>query len=165
MVLELPANAPKTTNEAFAYVGELSKGATIDDLKILALVEAIGEELYNDLAGRAENPQVQELLRANGREEMVHAQRVSKALEILTGKSFPIPPLSEIPFFTPLSRMPITAEALGALAAAELAGADLYAGVASSFDNPEAVALFQQNGKEEIQHGHRLQRAAELLAQ
>lgn len=35
--------------------------------------------------------------------------------------------------------------------------------VASTSDNPEAVALFKLNGKEEVQHGHRVQRAMEFL--
>ncbi|RYD84503.1 MAG: hypothetical protein EOP61_40030, partial [Sphingomonadales bacterium] len=46
-----PANMPTTTSEAFARIGALKDGgATIDDLKVLALVESIGKALYDDLA-------------------------------------------------------------------------------------------------------------------
>ena len=165
MAWQLPEGAPKTTSEAFAYIGGLSKGATLDDVRILAMVEAIGKELYDELASRTENPEAAELLRQNGREELLHAHRCAQAVEILSGTPFPIPPLSEIPFFTPLSPMPVTKAAMAGLAEAELAGGDLYAGIAASFDNPEAKALFAQNGREELEHGQRLQRVAELLAE
>lgn len=163
MSWDLPKTAPKTTGEAFAYVGKLANGATIDDLKILALVEALGLALYEDMASQTDNPGVQALLRANGREEMAHAHRVAKALEILTGKAYPIPAIADNPLYTSLPPMPVTAETLGKLAQAELAGQDLYAGIAGSFDNADVIALMQQNGREEVQHGHRLLEAVALL--
>lgn len=52
MLIELPADAPKTTAEAFAWLGKLANGATVDDLKILALIEAIGLKLYEEIASR-----------------------------------------------------------------------------------------------------------------
>lgn len=163
MTIQLPENAPRNTREAFAYIDKLKNGATIDDLKILALVEAIGLELYEDLATRTSNPEVQRLLRENGREEMVHAQRLSQAIELLTGTPFPIPPLADNPLYTPLDPMLVTPETLAGLAEAEFAGDDLYAGVARNFDNPAVLALFRQSGKEELEHGKRLQQAAALL--
>ena len=165
MVIELPANAPRNTRDAFTYIDKLRNGATIDDLKILALVEAIGQELYEDLATRARNPEVQRLLRENGREEMVHAHRLSQAIELLTGTPFPIPPLAENPLYTPLDPMPVTREALAGLAEAEFAGDALYAGVAKYFDQAEVLALFRQSGEEELEHGRRLQQAAALLCE
>jgi len=165
MNLDLPADAPKTTNEAFAYLGKLMNGATIDDLKILALVEAVGQKLYEDIASRAEHPEVKKLLLANGREELGHAHRVSKAIEILTGKPFPIPEIDANPLYTGITPMPITKAAFEGLVKAEFNGGNLYDGVASSFDNPEVVALLKQNGKEEVQHGHRVQQAIEFLTE
>lgn len=164
MILALPDNAPKTTPEAFEYINGIGTDASIDDLKILCLVEAIGEELYAGMARGTDNAKVSELLMANGREEMLHAQRVSSAIEIMTGEPFPIPALADNPIYTPLPEMPVTAEALGKLAEAEYAGNDLYARIAASFDNAEARALFDQNGREEIGHANRLAQAAELLA-
>lgn len=160
---QLPPHAPKNTMEAFAYVSGLSKGADLDDLRILALTEALGKALYDDLADRAENPEVQKLLRANGDDELSHAYRAAKALEILTGEPFVIPPIEENPIYSPIAPMPLTKAALGSLAEAELAGEDLYAGIAASFDNAEVKALFAQSGREEVEHGHRLMRVAELL--
>ena len=164
MNVRLPANAPKTTEEAFARVRELHKGATLDDLPILALAEAIGLKLYENLADGVENPEVKKLLLQNGREELAHAHRVSKAIEILTGEPFPIPPIEENPFYSPLPKAPVTKASLAKLAAAEFAGEDMYAAIAKSFDNAEAEALFRQNGREEVGHGARLEKAAALMA-
>ena len=144
-------------------MGGLSKGATLDDLKILALTEALGKELYFELADRAEDPRVKEMLRANGRDPYTHAERACWALKILTGETYVLPSISENPLYSPIAPMPLTKAALGALAEAELAGEDLYAGVAGSFDNAEVKALFALSGREEIEHGHRLKQVAELL--
>ena len=163
MTIQLPANAPTNTQEAFEYVSNFGSTVSIDDLKILALAEAIGLELYVGMAEGTDNAEVRKLLLENGREELAHAHRVSKAIEILTGEPFPIPPIEENPIYTQLPVMPLTREALEKLAQAEFSGEKLYDIVAASFDNAEAKALFAQNGKEEIGHGHRLSRAAELL--
>lgn len=164
MALDLPANAPKTTGEAFAFIRTLINGATVDDLKILALVEAVGLKLYEDIASRAEHPEVKELLMANGREELAHAHRVSKAIEILTGKPFPIPEIDDNPIFTGITPTPVTKAAFAGLVKAEFSGGDLYDGIAASFDNPEVIALLKQNGREEVKHGHRMQQAEALLS-
>src|SRR3546814_6948630 len=102
MSWKLPPDAPKNTSEAFAYVNNLRNGATLDDLKILALTEALGKNLYDDLASGADDPKVKDLLLKNGREELAHAHRVSKAIEILSGEPFPIPPIAGNPLFTPI---------------------------------------------------------------
>jgi len=104
-------------------------------------------------------------LLANGREELAHAHRVSKAIEILTGKPFPIPAIDQNPIYTGITPMPITKAAFAGLVKAEISGGNLYDGVASSFDNPEVVALFKQNGQEEIGHGRRIQQAIEFLTE
>lgn len=163
MDIRLPANAPKTTAEAFAHVGGLGKGATTDDLKILALTEALGKELYDDLATRTDIPEVKDILLGNGREELRHAYRVSEAIQILTGEPFPIPPIDENPIFTPLDPMPVTRASLASLAEGEFGGKAMYEGLASSFDDPRAIALFRLNGDEEASHGDRLLKAAELM--
>jgi rubrerythrin len=163
MSYQLPAGAPKTTGEAFAYIGRLKDGATVEDLPILALAEALGKALYDDLASRADHPEVKKLLLENGREELAHAHRVSKAFTVLTGEHFAIPPIEDNPLYTALDPMPITKAALTALAEGEFGGEALYAGIAASFDNPEALALFRLNGKEELDHGARLMKAVALL--
>lgn len=165
MSLDLPAEAPKTTNEAFAFIGRMGGDArtTVDDLKILALTEALGKELYACMAEGVDDVRIKDLLLANGREELAHAHRVAKAIEVLSGKPFPIPAISDNPLYTPLDPMPVTKDTLGKLAEGEFAGEGLYARIAESFDDPEALALFRLNGKEELAHGRRLMEAAELL--
>ncbi len=165
MALDLPVTAPKTTGEAFGYIGKLGKGATVDDLKILALVEAIGEKLYEDMANRAAQPEVKKLLLSNGREELGHAHRVSKVIEILTGKPFPIPRIEDNPLFTGISPFPVTKAAFDGLVRSENSGGDLYDNIASGFDNPEVVALLKLNGKEEVNHGQRVKQAMEFLTE
>src|SRR4029077_19269951 len=130
MTWNLPENAPKSTGEAFAYLDKMRNGTTVDDLKILALAEVIGKVLYDELAERVDQPEIKELFRHNGREELAHAYRVGKAIEKLTGEPFPIPTLEEHPFYTPIDPMPLTREALQGLAEAERAGMEMYADIA-----------------------------------
>lgn len=163
MIIDLPANAPRTSAEAFAFVGTLGNGATIDDLKILALTEALGQQLYEDLAAGTDLPDVQAILRQNGREELRHAHRLSQAIEILSGEPFAIPPIEQNPIFTPMGPMPVTRASLTKLAQGEFGGQALYEAIASSFDDPRAIALLHQNGKEEVGHGEQLLKAASLL--
>lgn len=165
MGYELPADGPKTSGEAFAFINRLKNGATAEDLPVLALVEAIGKALYDEMASRADHPEVKKLLLANGREELAHAHRVGKAFTILTGEPFDIPPVDQIPFYTPMEPMPITKASLSKLAEGEFGGGDLYDGIAASFDNPEAIALFRQNGKEELEHGDRMMKALAFLSE
>ena len=163
MSAQLGPGAPTNSGEAFAYLQRLKDGATVDDLKVLALTEAIGLELYEDMARKTDNPEVQALLRRAGREELGHAHRVSKAIEILTGEPFPIPAIEDHPFYTPMDSGPITKETLLGIAQGEFAGEEMYKGVASRFSDPEVIKLFALNGKEERQHGERLQQIVELL--
>lgn len=148
------SDMPTTTGEAFARIGAFKDGGvTIDDLKLLALAEAIGKALYDDMATRAPNAEVKALLERHGDEELRHGHRLSEAIEILTGEPFPIPPVEQIPFYTPLDPLPVTREALRGLAQGEFGGKELYNGVASSFTDPQAIALFNLNGDEEAEHG------------
>lgn len=163
MAWQLPPHAPRSTGEAFAYVNGLKNGATVDDLKIMALVEAMGQQLYVDLAGGASDPEVKRLLLQNGREELGHAHRLVKVIRILTGEDFPLPPIEQNPVYTPLGDVPLTRQFLANVMAAEFDGENLYAGIASSFDNLEVKALLAQSGREEVEHGRRVEQAMALL--
>jgi len=57
----LPHNAPANLYEAFAYIGSV-RHATIDDLKLMLLLEAAGKEMYDDLAADAADPEIRSLL-------------------------------------------------------------------------------------------------------
>jgi hypothetical protein len=160
----LPDGAPATLGAAFALINKATH-PTLDVLKVMVLVEAAGKTLYEDIAEQVSNVAVQALLRHNGREELAHAHRVSRAIGVLTGTDYPIPAPEENPYLaTPAPAPVVTTEMLAALAVAEFNGDALYETWARNTANPEVAALLRQNGREETQHGARLQQAAELLA-
>ena len=103
--------------EAFQHIAKLNK-PSVDDLKIMVLLEAAGLRLYQDLAAGIDRKDVRALLLHNGREELAHAHRVAKAIGKLTGIDYPVPEPEDNPYLTgcqPQSK-PVTVEALKALA-------------------------------------------------
>ncbi len=163
MMMQLPEGAPPTLGEAFAHIGAVTH-PTILDMKVMVLVEAAGLGLYEATAKGTDNPEVQALLLHNGREELAHAHRVSKAIKAMTGEEFLPPPPEGNPYLAvPFPQGPVTAEGLKKTAEAEFGGDALYAGWADNIGHEEAAALFRLNGKEESDHGNRLLQAAALL--
>jgi rubrerythrin len=161
---ELPEGAPATLNEAFAKIAVLPS-PSVEDLKVMVLVEAAGKRLYDDLATNVESEGVKALLHRNGREELAHAHRMSRAIGKLTGADYPVPEPEENPYITTEAPPPRAVDRafLAGLATAEFGGEDLYERWASNCDNAEVAALMRQNGREEREHGNRLHEAAELL--
>lgn len=160
---ELPEGAPNTLFEAFAHIAQLDK-PSVDDLKVMVLIEAAGQELYEDMAAGVDNEEVRALFRRSGREELAHAHRVSKAIGEITGAEYTVPEASENPYLaTPIPPKQVTREMVSGLIEAEYGGEDLYERWASNCDNEKAAALFRQNGKEESQHGDRLKTVLDLL--
>lgn len=163
MPAELPANAPSSIGDAFARINGVEK-PSVDELKIMVLLEAAGQELYRRTAEGADNPEVVALLEHNGREEMAHAHRVAKAIHAISGETYPPPEATDNPYLAgSLPSSPVTAEGLRGLAQGEFAGESLYEKWAANIGNEEAARLFRQNGKEEVEHGQRLIQAAALL--
>ncbi len=163
MPVSIPEGSPQTLGAAFGHIYTIDK-PTIDDLKVMVLVEAAGQTLYAETAKGTDHPGVKDLLNHNGREEMAHAHRVSKAIKALTGEDFPPPAAEDNPYLEgPIPSTPVTPEGLEKTAEAEFGGEALYAKWADSIGNDEAAALFRQNGKEESDHGNRLMDAAALL--
>lgn len=163
MTVSIPAGSPQTLNEAFAHIYTVD-APTVDDLKVMVLVEAAGLTLYDETAKGTDNEAVQALLRHNGREEMAHAHRVAKAIKALSGEDFPPPEAANNPYLAgPIPSTPVTPEGLEKTAQAEFGGDALYARWAEATSNAEAAALFRQNGKEESEHGNRLLQAAAIL--
>ncbi len=160
---QIPAGAPTELGAAFAHISTL-KAPSVDDLKVMVLVEAAGLALYESIAEGTDNPAVKALLLHNGREEMAHAHRVSKAIKAITGEDY-LPPLAaDNPYLTgPLPSTPVTPEGLRKTSEAEFGGDALYGLWASNATNEEAARLFRLNGKEETEHGNRLLEAAALL--
>jgi rubrerythrin len=162
---ELPAGAPSTMTEAFQHIAVLDN-PSVGDLKVMVMLEAAGLRLYQDLAAGTDRKDVHALLLHNGREELAHAHRVAKAIGKLTGTDYPVPEPEENPYLAgpqPQTK-PVTVEVLQTLAQAEFNGKNLYERWAANCGNAEAAALFRLNGREEAEHGARLQQAAELLA-
>ncbi len=163
LTAKLPEGAPETLGAAFAHVNSLTS-PSLDDLKIMVLLEAAGLELYRGLADATNNPGVIALLERNGHEELAHAHRVSKAIQAISGEEYMPPQPADNPYLaTKLPVMPVTSESLRGLAKGEFAGKQLYDTWAASSENVEAARLFRLNGKEETDHGNRLMEAADLL--
>lgn len=163
MTAAIPQGAPTDIGAAFAHINSVT-APTVDDLKIMVLVEAAGLELYGKLAAGTDNAAVAALLQHNGREEMAHAHRVAKAITALCGEDYPPPPASENPYLaTKIPETPLTVDKLRGLALGEVAGDTLYGTWAANIGNEEAARLFRLNGKEELDHAARLHEAAELL--
>lgn len=161
----LPTEAPQTLGEAFAHIGKVT-APTVLDMKVMVLVEAASMTLYYKTAEGTEDPAVAALLQRNGREEMLHAQRVSLAIKAISGEDFPPPVAADNPYLragaAPFAEM--TPEALTKIAQGEFGGEALYELWASNIENAEAAERFRANGKEETDHGNRLLEAAALLA-
>ncbi len=163
MTNSLPAGAPATISEAFAHINAVT-APTLDDLKVMVLLEAAGLDLYRGMVPGTDNAEVAALLEHNGREEMAHAHRVAKAINAISGEHFPPPEAANNPYLAvPFPAMPITAEALRGLSQGEFGGEELYERWAANCDNAEAARLFRLNGGEERDHGDRLIAAAALL--
>ena len=163
MTMALPKGAPSTLGAAFAHINSLTS-PSVDDLKIMVLLEAAGLALYENLASGTDNGDVAGLLMHNGREELAHAHRVAKAILAISGEEFPPPQPEDNPYLAvALPEMPVTAESLKGLARGEFGGEALYESWASNIGNQEAASQFRQNGKEEADHGNRLIQAAALL--
>jgi rubrerythrin len=163
MIVAIPEGSPQTLGEAFRHINTVQT-PSINDLKVMVLVEAAGLTLYEETAKGTDNQAVKDLLHHNGREEMAHAHRVAKAIKAINGEDFPPPDAAGNPYLTaPIPSTPVTAEGLIKTSEAEFGGDALYERWASGIGNEEAAALFRQNGKEESDHGNRLLAAAALL--
>lgn len=163
-VMTLPDGAPATLREAFAHIGTVT-APTVLDMKVMVLTEAAAMALYYKTAEGTDVAAIVDLLQSNGREEMLHAERVSAAIKAVSGEDFVPPQPADNPYLqdglAPFA--PITREALTGLALGEFGGEKLYETWAANTANAEAAALFLLNGKEETDHGNRLLAAAELV--
>lgn len=159
---QLPPTAPEKSGEAFALIGAVTS-PTVDDLKMMVFLEASGLAAYYEIAQSAPTTEIRELLEANGREELAHAHRCSKVIKLLSGEDFPPPKDEDNRYVAPSGRA-LDRELLEFLVVAETGGDALYQTWADNIGHAEAAELLRQNGKEEIRHGERAKKAAELLA-
>ena len=158
----LPENAPNTPLEAYGYLCDVAT-PSIEDLTLMLLIESAGQLLYDTLAAGTDNQGIKDLLARNGREEWAHAHRLSKVVEILSGKPCRVPELAENPLNCVMAVSPLTKETLLAFVEGEVGGDRLYSTWADACGNADVAALLRQNAKEELKHAERLREAASLM--
>lgn len=159
----LPDTLPPDFFAAITHLESLER-LDLDSLKLMVLLETAGEPLYESLAALAPDEETRALMRANGREEVAHATRLAKAIEILSGEPFEIPPLSENPYAEPPPFGALTPDLLQQVQEGERQGDRSYRRYAKAEPNEEVAALLRQNGEEEARHAKRVARVAELLS-
>ena len=161
-MIELAEDMPKTAEEASAYIFSV-KQPTLDDFKVMVLLEAAGQGFYGALAEAAPSEPIRALFVRSGQEELGHAHRVSRVIEQVFGADFPPPTPAENPYHTVPKGLVVSKEMLDGITQGEIAGEALYEAWARGIGNEEAARLLRQNGKEERGHGDRAQQAKALL--
>lgn len=161
-MFNVPEGYPDSAAEAFALLQTRPK-LSIDDMKILALIEQGAEGFYLDLAKAAGNPEVARLLERNGHEERGHAHRLVKALRLL-GETFSLPPVEQNPYHRPTHFAALDPGFLDMLKQGERDADAGYNVWADHAPNAEVAKILRQNGKEESGHGERVAAALALLA-
>ena len=152
---------PASACEAIALL-QTRPQLSINDMKVLALIEQSAEGFYLDLARAAGNPEVAALLERNGHEERGHAHRLVKALGAL-GETFTLPPVEQNPFHQPMHCESLDRDFLTCLVQAEQGVDSSYQTWADHASNSEVEKILRQNGKEETGHGARVSQALDLL--
>jgi rubrerythrin len=161
--MQLPDGYTADSQAAFALMKTRSR-LSIDDVKVLAILECYGEEFYFGLARQVRNDEARALLTRNGQEERAHAHRLVKAIRLLGGEPFELPSAAENPFLqTPAPSMPVTADLLAAFAQGEVDGDLQYHAWADAEPNLEVANLYRQNGVEETRHSERLKQVRAML--
>ena len=148
----------------FSAAAALAEVETLDieSMELLVRVENSGEDFYNLLADRIGNEEAGDLLRRNGREEVGHARRVSRAIAIKLGTDYE--PSAEVleRFAVPLPDT-IGLELFPLIVKAELDGDAGYQRWADNEPDPEVARLLRLNGREETKHGERAAAALAIL--
>ena len=164
--MQLPDGYTADSQAAFALMKTRPR-LSIDDLKVLALLESAAEQFYFGLAQQMTNAEARALLTRNGQEELGHAHRLVKAIRLLGGETFELPGAAENPFMqTPAPSVAVTPDFLELFALGEADGDLQYHAWADAEPNAEVAKIYRQNGVEETRHGERLtQVRAMLLAQ
>lgn len=125
-------------------------------------VERTGERFYELLAERVGNDEAAELLRRNGREELAHARRIAKAIEISLGHEWTpsddIERILEVPL---PDEIPV--EVFKAVVKGELNGDVGYQKWADNEPNEDIAKLLRLNGREETIHANRVQDVIAIL--
>ena len=158
----LPEEMPTDYGAALARLARAER-LSVDDMKLMILLETAGEPLYAKLAEGVEPAEAKELLRQNGREETAHAHRLKRAIEKKTGAPYALPTLAENPYSTPPPFPSVNAALLAGVQDGETAGDEMYQRYADHEPDPEIAEWLRQNGREELRHRERVSRVIEIL--
>ncbi|HEY3700262.1 MAG TPA: ferritin-like domain-containing protein [Spongiibacteraceae bacterium] len=160
----LPAGYPSNQPEALQLLAT-RQHLSIDDMKVLAMIEAAGEALYLGLADVVDNAEAKALLARNGHEERGHAHRLLKALALLGVDTFTLPADAQNPFITPIRvNGKLSVKFLEIIEKGEIEGDLQYQAWADAEPNAEVAKLYRQNGGEETRHSERVTRVKQLLS-
>lgn len=159
----LPADYPTDALAAFELL-KSRKSLSVDDMKVLAMIENFGECFYQAIARGVPNAEAKALLQRSGQEERGHAARLIKAIK-LKGGSFELPK-DEDNVFIQSAPKEIMADGdfMSGLAQGEMDGDLQYQAWADAEPNAEVAKLLRQNGREETRHGERIAEVKKLLA-
>ena len=105
---------------------------TVDDLKVMVMLEASGQGFYEALAEAAPSEEIRALLSKNGQEEMGHAHRVARVIKQVFGEDFAVPGPDENPYYMKPAGMAVTKELLDTITQGEIGGEALYEGLGCS---------------------------------
>lgn len=134
----------------------------VETLRRLYRIECAGETFYNLIAERIGHAEAADLLRRNGREERAHAERVRKVIGLKLGRPYEPTAEDQAPYAIALPPT-IGVDLLPLIVQGELAGNADYDRWADRETDPEVQRLLRQNGREETQHGERVQQVIALL--
>jgi rubrerythrin len=163
-MIALPDGFPSDLGGAFNLLKTRTKLAA-DDLRVLAMLEAAGEEFYRRVAKGVRDTKAKALLIQNGREERGHARRLVKAIAAESGEAFVLPEPEQNPFVAVMpSEFPVDAEFIKTLESGEYEGDSQYQTWADGASNPKVEKLLRQNGREESRHGERDAQVIRLIA-
>jgi hypothetical protein len=152
----------ETAQDAFARLMATAK-PSLDDLKVLLVLEASGKSAYAAMARGTSSDAVKRIFEQNGREELGHAVRLRQVIKLVHDEAVTVPSDDENPFATGADVvLPVTKESLESIAGGEVVGGDLYERWAVGFSD-EAARLLRQNGLEERRHGDRIREITGLL--
>ena len=161
-MITLPAGYPTDLIAAFDSL-KTRKRLGVDELKVLALVEAAGELFYQSIARSAHHEESRQLLIRTSQEERGHAHRILKALKILGEQDLTLPEAGDNPLARNVPKeIPMTGDFLAMLEQAEFDGDGHYQTWADGEPNAEIAKLLRQNGVEETRHGERAQQIKRL---
>jgi len=151
----LPAGYPTEAFEAFGFL-KTRQRLSVEDLKVLAMIECYGETFYEILAQGLQDEEARALLKRNAAEERGHAHRCLKAIQLLGGQ-FELPAAQDNPFMALApSEIPMDAALIGLLEQGEIDGDLDYQHWADAEPIAEVAQLYRLNGREEMRHCERV---------